>query len=242
MRIALVQTPCSLGDKERNIASMERMLDKKEADLYVFSELFLTGYMVRDQMFRLAEDVHGDSVRHISKIAEQRSCHILFGMASKDEEAPGIIRNSAIGISPDGMIQKYDKNNLATFGPFEEGLYFGPGREQVMFDFDGTKVGVMICYDLFFPELSKAYALNGAEAIICLSASPVTSRDMFEKIIPARAVENTCYVFYINQVGCQLNEVFFGGAEAVDPEGSTGHQEQILRRGHRYRRAFKAGP
>lgn len=220
MKIALVQTPCSLGNKEENLSSMERMLGKMEADLYVFPELFLTGYMVRDQTPQLAEEIHGESVQRVLSMAEDRDVHILFGMATIDETVPGVIRNSAVGASPNGAVQVYHKNGLATFGPFEEGLYFAPGKEPMMFEFDQTKVGVMICYDLFFPELSKWYALDGAEALICLSASPVTSRDMFEKIIPARAVENTCYVFYVNQVGCQLNQVFFGGAEAADPRGS----------------------
>ncbi len=78
---------------------------------------------------------------------------------------------------------------------------------------------MVVCYDLFFPELVRSYALSGAEAIVCISASPVTSRDFFEKLIPARAVENTAYIIYVNQVGTQLNQVFFGGSEAAGPRG-----------------------
>jgi len=86
-------------------------------------------------------------------------------------------------------------------------------------DVEGHRIGVVICYDLFFPQLSMDYAMDGAEAIICISASPFTSREYFEKLLPARAIETTAYVAYQNQVGTQLNEVFFGGGEARGPKG-----------------------
>ena len=116
-------------------------------------------------------------------------------------------------------VQRYDKVNLATFGPFEEGLYFSAGTARRTMDVEGHRIGVVICYDLFFPQLSMDYALGGAEAIVCISASPFTSREYFETLLPARAIETTAYVAYQNQVGTQLNEVFFGGGEARGPRG-----------------------
>lgn len=220
MRIALVQTPCVLGDKIENLDRMRRMVQREEADLYVFPELFLTGYMVRDEVFRLAEGVDGGSVEAVRKLADEHGASILFGMPLWDPDIPGVLRNSAVLITPNGVLQRYDKVNLASFGPFEERLYFAPGRDPGVMEVDGVKIGAVICYDLFFPELAKDYALMGAEAVICLSASPITSRDFFERIIPARAVENTVYSIYVNQVGTQLNQVFFGGAEAVCPRGN----------------------
>ncbi|WP_019177640.1 carbon-nitrogen hydrolase family protein [Methanomassiliicoccus luminyensis] len=219
MRIALAQTPCKLGDKAENIARMRKMMERKEADLYVFPELYLTGYMVRDDIFRLAEGLDGDSVQAIMDLSEEHNAHVLFGMAAWDDELPGVLRNSAVMVSPDARVQRYDKINLASFGPFEEGFYFGAGNSGTLMDIDDHRIGVVVCYDLFFPELVRSYALSGAEAIVCISASPVTSRDFFEKLIPARAVENTAYIIYVNQVGTQLNQVFFGGSEAAGPRG-----------------------
>ena len=60
----------------------------------------------------------------------------------------------------------------------------------------------------------------GADAVVCISASPNTSRDFFERIVPARAIENTAYSVYVNNTGCQLNQVFFGGSHAVGPRGN----------------------
>src|SRR2546428_9946114 len=77
----------------------------------------------------------------------------------------------------------------------------------------------MICYDAFFPELAKTYALQGADALAIISASPATSKPFFDKILPARAIENTLFVLYANLVGTELNIVFQGGTQAIGPRG-----------------------
>ncbi len=219
MRLALSQIPCVLRSKEENMDRMEDVVANQDADLFIFSELFLTGYMIRDRMPQLAESIDGDSVRRVAAISEAHDSHILFGMATLDELVPGLIRNSAVLVSPSGRVQKYDKLNLANFGPFEEGLYFAKGDIPTLFEVDDWLLGPMICYDIFFPEIAKTYALNGADIGICIAGSPITSRDSFEVVIQARAIENAMFFAYVNQVGCQLNQVYFGGSELVDPRG-----------------------
>lgn len=220
MRIALAQVPCRLGDKERNLENMEATLGQCEADLFVFAETFLTGYMVRDRFFSLAETSKGKSMERVTSMAEENGCHVIFGAPLWDENIPGILRNCAVAVSPDGGMQRYDKLFLANFGPFEEKIYFEQGSHPRIFDLGGYRFGICICYDLFFPELAKHYAMSGADALICISAAPNTSRPLFEKIIPARAVEDTLYTIYVNQVGSQLNQVFHGGSQAFSPRGS----------------------
>ncbi|MCE5295528.1 MAG: carbon-nitrogen hydrolase family protein [Euryarchaeota archaeon] len=220
MKIALVQTHCSLGDKESNMRKINEAIGRTEADLFVFSELFLTGYMVRDRVHGLAESLDGPSVRKLMGIAEDHGVGILFGMPRLDDELPGVLRNSAVMVSEAEGVQCYDKEHLATFGPFEEGLYFGAGKAPGLFELNGRRLGVCICYDLFHSEMARAYSLSGAEALITISASPYTSRDFFERIVPARAIENTLYSIYVNQVGTQLGMVFFGGSGAYGPRGN----------------------
>jgi predicted amidohydrolase len=197
---------------------MTEVVKNGDADLYVFPELFLTGYMIRDEVYRLAEGLDGKSVRSVQQLCDEYGANVLFGMAAWDD-VPGVLRNSAVLVSPDEVVQRYDKVNLATFGPFEESLYFGAGTTPALMDVEGRKIGTIICYDMFFPELTKSYALAGAEAVICIAASPVTSREYFEKLIPARAIENATYMAYVNQVGTQLSQVYFGGGEACGPRG-----------------------
>jgi predicted amidohydrolase len=219
MKIALAQVRCVLGDRDRNLEKMHKVVSSTEADLFVFCELYLTGYMIRDRVFSQAEHIGDNSVTEVGKMAEEHDCGILFGMARRDDELPGVLRNSAVMVSPKEGVQVYDKLYPATFGPFEEGLYFGKGSEPKMFQLDDHKFGVDICYDLFHAEIARTYALSGAEALITISASPFTSREYFERLVPARAIDNTMYSIYVNQVGAQLNMVFFGGSEAYGPRG-----------------------
>ena len=220
MRTVLAQVPSAVGDKEENLRRIHETVSGQEADLFVFPELFLSGYMCRDRVHLMAESLHGESVQELMTVAEEHQCSILLGMPVIDEETTGLVHNSAVLVKPDGSAYSYDKINLATFGPFEESLYFSPGKVPTMLEVEGFKIGVVICYDLFFPELSKSLVLHGADAIICISASPNTSRDFFERIVPARAIENTSYSIYVNNTGCQLNSVFFGGSQAVGPKGN----------------------
>src|SRR5207249_2628055 len=81
------------------------------------------------------------------------------------------------------------------------------------------RIGLLICYDAFFPELSKAYALQGADLLAIISASPATSKPLFDRILPARAIENALPVLYANLVGTELNIVFQGGTQAIGPRG-----------------------
>lgn len=219
MRLALCQLRSALGDKEGNLKRMAETVKGTTADLFVFPETYVTGYMVRDRVVTLAEDVDGESVSYLADLSDRTGKGIVFGMPLTDQCNEGLITNSAVMVSPDGRVQRYDKLHPANFGPFEEGLYFNAGHSPTPFQFWGRGVGVCICYDLFFPEICKAYAMQGADLLLCLSASPVTSRPAFESIIAARAVENTCPIAYVNNVGSQLNMVFFGGSQAHDGRG-----------------------
>ena len=218
IKVALCQIQCTLGNKKENIAKLKSVLEEHSADLYVFPEMFLTGYMVRDEVFSLSESFNGSSFQAVADLSRQHSANIVFGAAVNDDLA-GLIRNSAVITHQDGKIERYDKIHLANFGPFEEGLYFTPGENLKIIEVCGFKFGLIICYDIFFPEMVKSYALAGVDGVICISASPATSKHSFETVMPARAVENAAYVIYVNQAGSQLNQVFFGGSRVIDTSG-----------------------
>jgi predicted amidohydrolase len=122
-------------------------------------------------------------------------------------------------VTPDGKVASYRKVYPANFGPFEEGLYFARGDGLTLAETKLGRIGLLICYDTFFPELAKAYALQGADLLAIISASPATSKAFFDRILPARAIENALPVLYANLVGTQLNIVFQGGTQAIGPRG-----------------------
>ncbi len=218
MKVALAQLAPKLNDKATNLAKVEKAVAKSHADLVMFGELFLSGYMARDAFPRLAETIPGPATERLSKIASEFGAHIVIGMPEQDAKGR-MLYNTSVLVTPDGAIHRYRKIYPANFGPFEEGLYFGRGSELTLADTKLGKLGLLICYDSFFPELAKQYALDGADALAIISASPATSKPFFDKILPARAIENTVFVLYTNLVGTELNIVFQGGTQALGPRG-----------------------
>ena len=218
MRVALAQLDSILHAKVKNLRKLERAVAKSEADLLLAGELFLTGYMARDAFARLAEPLDGPSVKAAREIASEHGAHIVFGMPER-EAGTRHLYNSSILVTPDGRVASYRKIYPANFGPFEEGLYFGRGDGLTLVDTALGKIGLLICYDTFFPELAKAYALKGADLLAIISASPATSKPFFDRLLPARAIENAIHVLYANLVGTELNIVFQGGTQAIGPRG-----------------------
>lgn len=218
MKIALAQLAPSVGEKEKNLKKLAKVVASAEADLVLAGELYVTGYMARDAFARLAEPIDGPSVAAALRIAKEHGTHLIFGMPER-ELGTRRLYNSSVLVAPDGKIAAYRKVYPANFGPFEEGLYFARGDGLTLVDTKLGRIALLICYDSFFPELSKAYALQGADLLAIISASPATSKPFFDRILPARAIENAIYVMYANLVGTELNIVFQGGTQAIGPRG-----------------------
>ncbi len=214
MRILLAQTKPSY-DVEKNIEKLKKIVKNKKADLYIFPELYLTGYLIRDKIMEKAIPRDDKIFQNIEKVTDDKT--VIFGFPEYDN---GILYNSAAVIF-DGSTHIARKIYLPNFGPFEELLYFKPGNDISVFKTPYGNIGVQICYDIFFPEIAKIQALKGAELIINISASPITSRAMFETLIPARAIENTVFFAYVNWAGMMRTMEFWGGSRVVSPRGRT---------------------
>lgn len=219
--ITLAQITCQLHDKEANLRAMKRIVKGTKGRIVVFPELNLTGYMPRDDLFRQAEAMSGDSVKAVSKLAKETKKDVIFGAPIRDEKVHGLVYNSSILASGDGRVFRYDKMYLPTFGPFEEKVFFAQGNSAVVAQGMHARIGLMVCYDMFFPELAKLEALMGAQMLVNISAAPTTSRPNFEKVMPARAVENGVFLAYANMVGVHGSLVFGGGSVLYSPRGDV---------------------
>jgi predicted amidohydrolase len=222
IKIALAQISCKQEAKEENMAKMEKTVAKAKqrgADVIIFPELSLTGYVVRDQIYELAETIPGPSSKIMESIARKTKSHIIFGMPELSEKTQATIYNTAVLVGPKGFIGKYRKMHLPTHSIFEEKRYFRPGYQAEAFDTPFGKIGLVICYDLFFPEVSRLARLKGAQLIVCISASPATRRAFFEVLTVARAMENTAFLAYVNLVGIEDGLQFWGGSRLVGPNG-----------------------
>jgi predicted amidohydrolase len=224
IKLALAQISCKRGDKAANIKKMEKIANKAKkqgANLIIFPELSLTGYVVRDQIYDLAETIPGSSVKAMEDIARKTNAYIVFGMPELSEKTEATLYNAAVLIGPEGFIGKYRKMYLPTHSVFEEKRYFRAGYHAAAFETKIGKIGLIICYDIFFPEVSRLTRLKGAQLIVCISASPAIRRAFFEVLTIARAIENTAFLAYVNLVGIEDGLQFWGGSRLVGPNGKV---------------------
>ncbi|MGQ9565827.1 MAG: carbon-nitrogen hydrolase family protein [Candidatus Bathyarchaeales archaeon] len=222
IKIALAQISCKVGDKAYNIRKMATYIaraKKQKANLVIFPELSLTGYTTRDRTYELAETITGPSTRKIEALAKQNNIHIIYGMIERSPEAEAVLHNTAVLTTPKGTLGRYRKMYLPTHSVFEEKRYFRQGYESIVFDTSVGKIGLIICYDIFFPETARLLRLKGAEFIVCISASPSVRRGFFETLTTARAMENTAYLAYVNLVGIEDGLQFWGGSRLIAPSG-----------------------
>jgi predicted amidohydrolase len=222
VRIALAQISCKRANKEENLKKMEEIVKKfkdQSVDLVIFPELSLTGYVVRDQIYELAEIIPGPSTYAVEKIAEKTQTHIILGMPEVSEKTKATIYNTAVLVGPKGYIGKYRKMYLPTHSVFEEKRYFRPGYQSAVFNTELGRLGLIICYDIFFPEVSRLTRLKGAQLIVCISASPAVRKTFFEILTAARAIENTTFLAYVNLVGIEDGLQFWGGSRLIAPSG-----------------------
>ena len=224
IKIAFGQISSKREDKEANLKKIEKLtLKAKEqgADLAIFPELSLSGYVVRDQLYELAETIPGPTVEKAEALAKKTGMHVIFGMPELSEKTQATIFNTAVLIGPKGLIGKYRKMYLPTHSVFEEKRYFRPGYQTAAFQTDIGNIGLCICYDIFFPEIIRLTRLQGAQLIVCISASPAVRRSYFETLTCARALENTAFLAYVNLAGVQDGLQFWGGSRLVSPSGDV---------------------
>jgi predicted amidohydrolase len=220
--VALAQISSKRENKKENIEKIREVTTrakKQNADLIIFPELALTGYTVRDQIYDLAETIPGPSTTEILQISKDSQTYIIFGMPELSNKTKATIFNTSVFIGPKGIIGKYRKNYLPNHSVFEEKRYFRPGFRVEPFNSGIGKIGLCICYDLFFPEIIRLNRLKGAQLIVVISASPAVRRNYFEVLTAARAMENTVFLAYVNCVGIEDGLQFWGGSRLIDPSG-----------------------
>src|SRR5674476_110720 len=183
IKLALAQISSKRESKRDNLFKIEKLTLKAKqqgADLIIFPEMSLTGYVLLDQVYELAETIPGPSTLKIEALAKKTGMHIVFGMPELSEKTQATIFNTAVCVGPQGLIGKYRKMYLPNHSVFEEKRYFRPGYEAAVFQTELGNIGLTICYDVSFPEVYRLIRLMGAKLIICISASPAVRRSYFE--------------------------------------------------------------
>ncbi|MFI9048899.1 carbon-nitrogen hydrolase family protein [Streptomyces sp. NPDC053427] len=249
LHTALLQSSGRPGDVAHNLQVLEDAAREAAATgvaLLVCPELFLTGYAIGDGIHRLAEPADGDSARAIGRIADEHGVAVLYGYPERADAdtvynsaqliAPGSASEGlgwrTGGAEPAGTrLANYRKTHL--FGCFER-EWFTPGQQPVVqAELAGVRIGVIICYDVEFPENVRAHALAGTDLLLVPTAQMHPFQIVPESVIPVRAFENQMYVAYVNRVGAEGEFEFVGLSCLAGPDGvvsaRAGRSEQLVR-------------
>jgi len=188
------------------------------ADLICFPELNVTGYSTNPDIKKSAEPIPGTASRHLVQMAREHQIVILAGMAEKDEK--GRIFASHLVVTPEAISGIYRKIHIA---PPERGI-FSPGQTIPLFEIEGIRLGIQLCYDVHFPELSTRMAVDGVDVIFMPHASPrgtpLEKFNSWMRHLTARAFDNGVFIVACNQVGENQNGLDFPGlAVVVGPSG-----------------------
>lgn len=221
VRLALVQFEGELGDVAANTEAACRLIaeaGERGADLVLLPELFSTGYQLNaigPRLGELTEPVDGPTVRALQDAARAAGCYVAAGVALT-HELSGVPYNSSVFIDRAGdLLGTYDKQHLWAL----ERFYFRGGAGGGVFDTDFGRVGVMICYDIGFPETARMLALAGCDLLVCLSAWCAQDMDGWHLNGPSRALENTVYVACVNRYGVEEDLVMPGHSYVSNPRG-----------------------
>ena len=219
MRVALAELAPRPADPAANLARLAAVVRAADAELVAFPELFLSGYRLGDRLRSVALRPDDAAWGTLAELARESRATLVVGAPVVSPERAGEVENAAVVVDPAGAVHRQVKRYLPTFGPFEEGLVFTPTDRSAPIVVGGVRLGLEICYDVFFPEVTRELAVGGADLLLNVSASPTTSRPLFDKLLPARAIENGVPVVYVNRVGVEDGLVFGGGSGAWDPRG-----------------------
>ncbi|MFE9908676.1 carbon-nitrogen hydrolase family protein [Streptomyces clavifer] len=220
LRTALLQSSGRPGSPDENLAALDEAAGRATAAgarLLVCPELFLTGYAIGDAVAGLAEPADGPGARAVAEICVRHGIAVHYGYPERAGEA---VFNAAQLIGPDGTtLAGYRKTHL--FGRFEQ-EWFTPGEQAVVqTELDGVRIGLLICYDVEFPENVRAHALAGTDLLLVPTALMHPFPFVAESVVPVRAFESQMYIAYVNRTGTEGEFEFTGLSCLAGPDGAV---------------------
>ncbi len=220
LTIALVQHTSTPGDIDASLkrfAHYAKQAKQAGAQLLLFPEASLTGYNnTPDVNNDIAVSANGEITQAIADICQKNQLAIAYGLAEKADDG---IYNSAQLIDADGQLKAlYRKTHL--WGDQDRTLFSAGDDLTPVIEWQGWKIGLLICYDIEFPETVRRLALEGAELILTPTAlmSPWTT--VADKVVPIRAYENQIYIAYANFCGAEYEQQYVGHSCIVGPDGT----------------------
>lgn len=217
IKIAAVQFDITLKEPEKNNKKAFSFIEKaaKEGSkIILLPELWTTGYSL-EEFPKLAETDDGPTLKKVKELCTKFNVTVVGSIAERDNND---FYNTAYVINKDGIQGKYRKIHLVPF--MREPLFLKPGNELPIFNCEGLKLGVTICYDLRFPELIALLGYQKIDLYLNPSEFPRPRLDHWRTLLKARAIENQFFAAASTRIGKDDYYSFFGHAIIVDPLGN----------------------
>jgi predicted amidohydrolase len=244
IRVAIAQINPKLGDLGANLVLYEesiRAASRERADLLLFPELSLTGYMLRDTVPQVALTLDAPEIKKL----QQLSRLVPFVAGLVEESADHRFFNAAVYFEAGEILHVHRKVYLPTYGMFDEQRYFARGDRIRAFNSKFGRIAILICEDLWHSSTIYLAALDGALAVLCPSSSPLRgivdaqpqddNARYWELINRAYAETFSLFIVYGNRSGFEDGIGFWGGSEIIDPFG------QRIAKGKYYEQDFIIG-
>ncbi len=218
MRLAVAQMVCEVGNVAANCGTIKRLAEQAAAarcDVVVFPEMADTGYEMRT-IVEKASTWESGPMPLLRETASRLGIWIICGLSEREHDD---VYNSVAVLDRTGRLAaRYRKAHLFTLA--REPRFLKRGGSLTVLDIDGMKWGIMLCYDIRFPEMARSLALLGAEAIVVPSAWPFARINHWCALLAGRAIENQLYVVGANRAGSDGDLWFCGSSRVIDPYGA----------------------
>lgn len=232
MKVSCLQMNMELGETAKNFIIAKRLISeamKEKPDVLVLPETWNTGFFPKDNLTELSCKNGAEVKEQIGSLAKEYSVNIVAGSVSNVKE--NHIYNTAFVFNRDGVcVAEYDKTHL--FTPMGEDKFYTAGDHINSFALDGINCGIIICYDLRFPELVRTLALSGLDMLFVVSQWPKSRTFHLRTLTTARAIENQMFIACCNSCGIAGDTVFGGSSAIINPLGETlaiaGDNEEII--------------
>lgn len=221
LRTALLQgpggVPATVGASLDALDEAARDAAGKGARLLVTGELFASGYALGARMAERAEPADGPTARRVAAVAARHRIAIVHGYPERDGDH---VYNATRLTGPDGAaLADYRKTHL--FGDYERSVFTPGDRPVVQAALDGVRIGLLICYDVEFPEAVRAHALAGTELLAVPTALMRPYDFVAHTLVPSRAYENGLHIAYANRCGPEGGDDFAGLSCLAGPDGAV---------------------
>jgi omega-amidase len=234
LKLALVQSILHWEDPAANRNHHAQLISgiTDQPDIIVLCEMFTTGFTMNTGM---AEAHHPHEMQTLQWMHEQSKKYNAVITGSVAVSEAGLCYNRLYWVRPDGLINTYDKRHTFTFAG--EHKSYHPGQSRIIEEWRGWKICPLICYDLRFPVWSRNRIEGGEpvyDILVYVANWPEARRDPWSKLLPARAIENQCYLAAVNRVGADQNGLTYSGdSVAYSPKGEllaacSAYQEEVV--------------